>query len=68
MAIHQKSSDDAIPDDIKVEWGLTPKQIKQAQQKDKFCKEQYNKIIKVFSFNYTPLLHTRWCTDEIHYR
>ena len=25
---------------------LTPKQIKQAQQKDKFCKEQYNKIKK----------------------
>ena len=25
MAIHQKSSDDAIPDDIQIEWGLTPK-------------------------------------------
>ena len=46
MAIHQKSSDDAIPDDIQIEWGLIPKQIKQAQQKDKFCKEQYNKIRK----------------------
>ena len=46
MAIHQKSSDDAIPDDIQIEWGLTPKQIKQAQQKDKFCKEQYNKLKK----------------------
>ena len=34
MAIHQKSSDDAIPDDIKIEWSLTLKQIKQAQQKD----------------------------------
>ena len=46
MTIHQKSSDDAIPDDIQIEWGLIPKQIKQAQQKDKFCKEQYNKIRK----------------------
>ena len=46
MDIHQNQSDAAIPDDIKVEWGLTPVQIKQAQQKDKFCKEQYNKILK----------------------
>ena len=46
MAIHQKSSDDAIRDDIQIEWGITPKQIKQAQQKDKFCTEQYNKIRK----------------------
>ena len=46
MAIYQKSSDDAIPDDIQIEWGLTPKQIKQAQQKDKFCKEHYNKLKK----------------------
>ena len=46
MVIYQKSSDDAIPDDIQIEWGLTPKQIKQAQQKDKFCQEQYNKLKK----------------------
>ena len=46
MDIHQNQSDVAIPDDIKVEWGLTPIQIKKAQQKDKFCKEQYNKILK----------------------
>ena len=44
--IQQKQSGEAIPDHIKVEWGLTPTQIKQAQQKDKFCKEQYNKIVK----------------------
>ena len=25
MTINQKSSDDAIPDDIQMEWGLTPK-------------------------------------------
>ena len=46
MDIHQNQSDATILDDIKVEWGLTPIQIKQAQQKDKFCKEQYNKILK----------------------
>ena len=46
MAIHQSQSDDAIPSDVKVEWGLTPKQIKQAQQKDRFCKEQNSKILK----------------------
>ena len=46
MDNHQSQSDAAIPDDIKVERGLTPIQIKQAQQKDKFCKEQYNKILK----------------------
>ena len=46
MGIQQKQSDEAIPDDFKVEWGLTPAQVKQAQQKDKFCKEQYNKILK----------------------
>ena len=31
MAIYQKSSDDVIPDDIQIEWGLTPKHIKQVQ-------------------------------------
>ena len=28
MEIYQKSSDNAIPDDIQIEWGFTPKQIK----------------------------------------
>ena len=46
IAIQQNQPDDAIPNDVTVEWGLTPRQIKQSQQKDKFCKEQYNKIIK----------------------
>ena len=46
MDIHHNQTDVAIPNDIKVEWGLTPVQIKQVQQKDKFCKEQYDKIVK----------------------
>ena len=46
LDIHQNQSEAAIPDDIKVEWSLTPVQIKQAQEKDKFCKEQYNKFLK----------------------
>ena len=46
MAIYQNQSDNAIPSDVKVEWGLTPEQIKQAQQKNSFCKEQYAKILK----------------------
>ena len=46
MAIHQNQSDEFIPDDVKVEWEITPKQINQAQKRDKFCKEQYNKLLK----------------------
>ena len=46
MAIYQNQSDEAIPNDVKFELGLTPKQIKQAQQKGKFCRDQYNKILK----------------------
>ena len=61
MAIHQNQSDETIPDDIKVEWGLTPKQIKQAQQKDKFGKEQYNKILKGF----LPSTHPYYMQDGI---
>ena len=61
--IHQNQSDaiPAIPDDIKVEWGLTPVQIKQAQQKDKFCKEQYNKILK----GSLPNTHLYYIKDDI---
>ena len=61
MDIQQKQYDEAIPDDIKIEWGLTPIQIKQAQQKDKFCKEQYNKIVKG-SF---PSTHPYYIKDGI---
>ena len=61
MAIHQKSSDDAIPDDIQIEWGLTPKQIKQAQQKDKFCQEQYNKLKK----HTLPSTHPYYIQDGV---
>ena len=68
MVVHKNQSDDAILSDVKVEWGLTPKQIIQAQQKDKFCKEQYNTIRKGSLPSTHPLLHTRWCTDEIYYR
>ena len=33
MDIHQNQSDAVIPDDIKLEWGLTPVQIKQPNKK-----------------------------------
>ena len=68
MAIHQKSSDDAISDDIQVERGLTPKQIKQAQQKDKFCKEQYNKKEKVLFQVHILITYRYGILDKIHNR
>ena len=46
MDMHQNQVVDAIPDDVKVDWGLTSKQIKQNQQKDVFCREQYKKVKK----------------------
>ena len=48
MAIHKDQLKHAIPDDITVEWGLTPKQIIQAQQKDRFVK---NKMVKFKRFS-----------------
>ena len=67
MVIHQNQSNDAIPDDIKVKWGLTPQQIKQAQQKDRFCKEQYNKILKGSLPSTHPYYIQGWYTYEIYY-
>ena len=67
MAIHQNQLKHAIPDDITVEWGLTPKQIIQAQQKDRFCKEQNAKILKGSLPNTQSLLHAGWYTHEIYY-
>ena len=61
MAIHQDQLKHAIPDDITVEWGLTPKQIIQAQQKDRFCKEQNAKILKGF----LPSTHPYYMQDGI---
>ena len=61
MAIHQNQSDDVIPSDVKVEWGLTPKQIKQAKQKDRFCQEQCAKILK----GSLPSTHPYYIQDGI---
>ena len=69
MDIHQNQSNAAISDDIKVEWDLTPIQIKQAQQKDKFCKELYNKILQGSLPNTDPYyikdgISMRYITDN----
>ena len=61
MAIHQDQFKHAIPDDITVEWGLTPKQIIQVQQKDRFCKEQNAKILK----GSLPSTHPYYMQDGI---
>ena len=46
MAIHQNHLMMPYQVMLKLSGDLTPKQIKQAQQKDRFCKEQNAKIVK----------------------
>ena len=40
----QQGGDQAVPNDIKVDWGLSSEEIRKAQSIDKFCTQMLKKI------------------------